>query len=198
MRTTAAILIALLVAVMTAQAGEVTRFDLNHYAGWTYSRPGVTLTTAYIGNNQVRLFKPARGEAYTLTSPTFSCGGASYLQVKTTYLLPTAGESQFSLTKASPTFELLDPEGKVVASKTLLLSRAAVSQTLTALLPVPQGATPLRLRVACWNADKDSPGCIKALEAGAFASMPGDLNGDNAVNAADVTALVTLILDVSQ
>lgn len=187
-----------LLSTTTARAATViTQFDLNHYEGWNYTRPGVTLNATYISNlaQGVRLYHTSTGLDYTLVSPAFSCTGTEAVLVNLDWVAPTYDEPKYSLTKSSPTVELLDLSGNVVAQKTSLLPEAKLEHQLSVKLTVPTGTSQVKLRLACWTADVNSPGLVKAVTVTKFENIKGDINADGKLDVGDVTALVEMLLD---
>lgn len=166
MKHTAKTFLALaLFALCSAQAfaDTLASFSLTDFLGWTYTRPDFQLSTDAIGANKVRLFKASNGTDYTLVSPVIAVDGAGTVSIQATLLAPTCANKSYDLTKGSPTFELLDLGGNVVAAQFLQYSSAIVQRDTTVTLTVPAEVKSARLRIAAWNADYNSPVAVRSV-----------------------------------
>ena len=146
-----------------AFADTLASFNLTDFLGWTYTRPDFQLSTEAIGANKVRLFKASNATDYTLLSPAIKVDGIAAITVKATLLAPTYSSKSYDLTKGSPIFELLDPVGNVVASEFLQYTSALVQRDVQIKIDIPSGVKTVRLRIAAWNADFNSPVAVRAV-----------------------------------
>lgn len=188
--------LAILCSALTAGANEYAVFNLNSFDGWIYTREGVTLTTEYIGANKVKLFRNSAGKDFTLISPSFEPTGNRNIRVKFDWQSPTLGEDNYNLTKNSPFVELLDLNGNVLQQVYYQLKTEELKRTLNVVLKVPEGHSgAVKVRLAAWNADVNTPGAVREVEI--IAPTSGDVNGDGSVNVSDVTQLINVILGIS-
>ena len=146
-----------------AFADSLASFNLTDFLGWTYTRPDFQLSTEAIGANKVRLFKASNATDYTLLSPVIEVDGIAAVTVKATVLAPTYSSKSYDLTKGSPTFELLDMGGNVVASEFLQYKSALVQRDVQVKIDIPSGVKTVKLRIAAWNADYNCPVAVRAV-----------------------------------
>ena len=156
-------LVLLVLGNVPAFADTLASFNLTDFLGWTYTRPDFQLSTEAIGANKVRLFKASNSIDYTLLSPAIKVDGIATITVKATLLAPTYSSKSYDLTKGSPTFELLDLGGNVVASEFLQYTSALVQRDVQGKIDIPSGVKTVRLRVAAWNADYNCPVAVRAV-----------------------------------
>ncbi len=191
-------IIAIACTALSAHGGTLATFDLNHFDGWIYTRPNTKLSTTYIGAKGVSIFKASTGIDYTLISPPFSAASVRYVRVEMKYGSPTCSEPAYSLTKNSPTIELLDLNGNVVKQHFHQLHDVALRHTIVAFLEVPAGVADVKVRLAAWLADKDTPGYVSAVSITdsklPYDAIEGDVNADGKLNVTDVTDLINTIL----
>ena len=189
--------LAILCSALTASATQYAVFNLNSFDGWIYTREGVTLNTEYIGANKVKLFRNSAGKDFTLISPSFEPTSNRNIRVKFDWQSPTLGEDNYNLTKNSPFVELLDLNGNVLQQVFYQLKTEELKRILNVVLNVPEGYSgAVKVRLAAWNADVNTPGAVREVEI--FAPTSGDVNGDGAMNVSDVTQLINVILGISE
>lgn len=181
------------VVVMVASATELVRFDLLNFDTWTYTRPGVTLTSQYIGANNVNLFKSSSGVDFTLISPVFNRGAIPSIAVNVYGYSRGHNDSRYSPTKGSPTIDVLDEQGTVLKSVYYHFDQPALERKFTVSIDMRDvDVSRIKVRIACWEADTYCALSVKEL---VVDNNPADVNGDGVVNAADVTALYNWILN---
>ncbi len=188
--------LAIICTAISASAIEYAVFNLNSFDGWIYTREGVTLTTEYIGGNKVKLFRNSAGKDFTLISPSFEPTASPTIRVMFDWQSPTWGEEHYNLTKNSPFVELLDLNGNVLQQVYYQLKTGEITRNLSILLKVPEGHTgAVKVRLAAWNADVNTPGAVRRVEI--ISPTSGDVNGDGSMNVSDVTNLINVILGIS-
>jgi len=189
------LLLVVALASLTSSAGNVlAQFDLNHFEDWTYTRPGYDMTRPDIGANRINLYKDNVGVDYTLISPLIEKGGAQAITVDIEAYSQTYDDSKYNAYKASPTIELLDSAGNVVNSVFYKFETEELERFINIrfdLSVCPSNS--FKVRLACWNADVDTPLSVKRVLI--EQAYNGDVNGDGAVNASDVTAIYNYILN---
>lgn len=185
-----------LVLALTAYAQKLAQFDLNNFNGWTYTRTGVDLSSDYICGNKVNLYGK-----YMLVSPLFSVSNVKYVKVQARIVAKDYAQSKYSLAKASPTIELLNEQGEVVASQKHTFGEALQVQEFTDYVAVADGSKKVCMRISAPNADVSSTGAVSELLLTASLSdgskVVGDIDGDGICDVTDVTLLINIILDRS-
>ena len=182
-----------MLGVVSADGQRLAYFDKDNFEGWNYSRSSIELNTYNIENRKVNIYSD-----YMLTSPSFNCANVAYVKVYAKFNCQQyyTGE-KYSLTKSSPTFELVDLSGNVVAQKYYQLTEALFYQEMTAYVKVPTGSGDLKLRVSVKNGDANNTGAVVNVEATASnndGTLKGDVDGNGIVDVSDVTALINIIL----
>lgn len=175
----------LVLSNVPAFADSLASLNLTDFLGWTYTRPGIQLSTEAIGANKVRLFKASNATDYTLLSPAIKVDGITAITVKATLLAPTYSSKSYDLTKGSPTFELLDMGGNVVASEFLQYTSALVQRDVQVKIEIPSGVKTVKLRIAAWNADYNCPVAVRAV------SVENGESGVTAVERAEAIIITT-------
>lgn len=179
-----------------AQAQKLAEFNLNSFDKWVYTRSGVELNTNTICTNKVNLYGN-----YMLISPQFSAKIVKFVKVQAKIVVKEYAQPKYSIAKASPTLELLNEQGEVVATKKHAYSEALPQQVFEDYLAVPEGANRLTMRISAPRADVNSAGAVHELVLTASSSdgslVVGDLNGDGVCDVTDVTALINIILEES-
>lgn len=161
-----------LVAEAVDGTTELLRFNQNSYVGWTYSRPNFKLDTDAISANKVNLYKASNGTDYTLTSPLFNCDGYKVIEVTSTLYCPTVSAGTYDLSRGYPTFELIGSNGDKLAATDHVFDKAEqYHEGMVTNIAVPDGTKQVRLRLAAWNADMNSPITVRDL------SVAGNVSG---------------------
>ena len=107
----------------------------------------------------------------------------------------TYGEENYNLTKNSPYIELLDLNDNVIAQCYHQLKEAKIIHDIDVVVKMPDNSTgPIKVRIAAWNADTNTPGAVKHVEISN--QVNGDVNGDGMINVSDITKLVNVILGI--
>lgn len=186
-------------SAVAATGDELLRFDRNNFDTWTYTRNDVKLNNENILAKKINIFTNGAGVAYTLVSPEIDLSGIGQLDIVLDAYCSTAGAG-YDLRRNSPTFELLDGEGGVVASQFLLYTKELTHHVDTLAFALPSGIEKVRLRVACHDADANNALAVfSIIVTEGIGSQPityerGDINLDGSVNAGDVSALYGIIL----
>lgn len=179
-----------------AQAQKLAEFNLNSFDNWVYTRSGVELNANTICTNKVNLYGN-----YMLISPQFSAIIVKFVKVQAKIVVKEYAQPKYSIAKASPTLELLNEQGEVVATKKHAYSEALPQQVFEDYLAVPEGTNRLTMRISAPRADVNSAGAVHELVLTASSSdgslVVGDLNGDGVCDVTDVTALINIILEES-
>lgn len=167
-------------------------FNLNHYDGWTYSRPDFELNRDNISHLRIRLYKSSSGSDHTLTSPMLSCKGRDSIFVTVDYVTDLPN---FVASKLPLTFTLINEDSTVVAQSVVQAEPSLVEQTIEARICLPPDVDKLSLNLAALKADANNNGAIRSVAVTTCSiDMKGDVNGDGAVDIADVNAVINLIL----
>lgn len=184
-------------AFFVTHAVELALFDQNHYDGWTYTRDNMILNTDDISHNRIVLYHFGSGIDYTLISPLIGNVGCDTVDVDITAYSTTYSSSVYNSIKGSPTIEILDEEGNVVKSEFHLFTDVAFERKFVISFDMRDVTIPnYRVRIACWNADKNSVLAIrKVVVDGVGLPVNADVNGDGNITAADVTALYDYLLN---
>lgn len=181
---------------MAVQAQKLAQFDLNNFDGWAYTRTGVDLNSDYICANKVNLYGK-----YMLVSPQFSVQRVKYVKVQARIVAKDFAQPKYSLAKASPTIELLDEQGNVVAAKKHAYGEPLSVQEFTDYIAVPEECKKVSMRISAPNADASSAGAVAELMLTASAvdgsKVVGDIDGDGVCDVTDATLLINIILDRS-
>lgn len=176
------------------QAQKLAEFNLNSFDDWFYTRSGVELNTNSICTNKVNLYG-----GYMLISPQFSAKVVKFVKVEAKIAVKEYAQPKYSVSKASPTLELLNEQGEVVVAKRHAYSEALPQQVFEDYLAVPEGARKLTMRISAPKADVNSAGAVHELVLTASESdgslVVGDLNGDGVCDVTDVTSLINIILE---
>ena len=142
------------------------------------------------------IFKNSAGKDFTLISPSFNTNGQSTIRVKFDWKSTTYGEDNYSLTKNSPYIEVLDLNDNVIAQCYYQLKEAKIIHDIDVVVKIPGNSTgPVKVRIAAWNADTNTPGAVKHVEISN--QINGDVNGDGAINVSDITALINVIMGIT-
>ncbi len=177
-----------------AQAQKLAEFNLNNFEDWTYTRSSVELNSNNICTNKVNLYGN-----YKLVSPLFGVKTVKYVRVQVMMISKDYAQSKYNLSKASPTMELLNEQGEVVATKKHTYSKALPQQEFVDYLAVPEGANKLMMRISAPTADANSADAIhEVVLTASYAdgnSVVGDVNGDGVCDVSDVTDVINIILE---
>ena len=184
-------------AFFITHAIELALFDQNNYDGWTYTRDNMLLDTYNISQNKIVLYHFGSGIDYTLISPLIENVGCDTVKVDITAYSTTYSSSAYNSIKGSPTIEILDADGNVVKSEYHLFTNVTFERKFVVSFEMEDVTIPnYRVRIACWNADKNSVLAIrKVIVDGAGFPVNADVNGDGNITAADVTALYDYLLN---
>lgn len=187
--------LALICIALAAGATQYAVFNQNSFEGWIYTRSNVTLTTDFISSYKVTIYKNSAGKDFTLISPSFDTNGQSTIRVKFDWKSTTYGEENYNLTKNSPYIELLDLNDNVIAQCYHQLKEPKIIHDIDVVVKMPANSTgPIKVRIAAWNADTNTPGAVKHVEISN--QVNGDVNGDGMINVSDITKLVNVILGI--
>ena len=182
-------------STLTAGAKQYAVFNQNSFDGWIYTRDNVTLTTDYISAYKVTIYKNSAGKNFTLISPSFETDGQRTLRVMFDWRANTYNEENYNLTKNSPYIELLDLNDNVIAQNHYQLKEVKLIHNIDAVVKIPDTFTgPVKVRIAAWNADTNTPGAVKHVEI--TNKNTGDVNGDGMINVSDVTKLINVIMGI--
>ena len=193
------ILFAALMA-LTSAAQELPQFDSDNFDGWTYTNPGIALTSSNIALGRVVLYVNSQGKALMLTSPEFSCQGIDTIAANVLWYTATFQNSNFDLSRTALTMVIDDTLGQPLDSVTCVPTVTGSSRMLSLHLAVPSGLTACRLRFVSWSGDVISSGAIKQASFTAVAAVTppdvllGDVDDDGLVGIGDVTALIDCLL----
>ncbi len=183
----------ILLSAFSLQAKQLLLFDHENYAGWTYNHDDkYPLNPSNITRKNISVFQD-----FTLTSPPFTPADTlRSVQVQVTYWTTTWRQPTYNLTNSSPTLELIDLQGNVVASQYVLLTEAAQYHDLDVTLTVPSDISQVKFRIAAWNANADCPGAITkvVVSDGSPEVLAGDANNDGVIDASDITLVINVIL----
>ena len=187
--------LAIICSALTAGAVQYAVFNQNSFDGWIYTRDNVTLTTEFISAYKVTIYKNSAGKDFTLISPSFDTNGNRTLRVIFDWRANTYDEENYNLTKNSPYIELLDLNGNVIAQNFYQLKEVKLIHDIDAVVKIPDNFTgPLKVRIAAWNADTNTPGAVKHVEISS--QNTGDVNGDGTINVSDITKLINVIMGI--
>ncbi|MDO4511076.1 MAG: dockerin type I repeat-containing protein [Bacteroidales bacterium] len=186
------VLAVLLVMPFCGQAQKLAEFNLNCFDGWTYTRSSVTLNLQSISSYKVNLYGN-----YMLISPLFSTQNVKHVKAEVTIITKEYQQDRYNIAKASPTLELIDEQGTVVASKKHNYDEALYQQIVEEYLTVPEGAGKLAMRFSAPSADANCTGSV--IEVLLTASntdgvVKGDIDGNGKCDVSDVTDLINIIL----
>lgn len=185
---------------LTALAQELPQFTSGSFDGWTYNNPNIPLTADNIANGRIVLYVGSGGEVLMLTSPQFCCQGIDTIAASVLWYTATFQSSGFDLSRTALTMVIDDSMGQPVDSMTCVPTTMGSSRTLHLQLAVPQGLDTCRLRFVSWSADVKSSGAVKRALITGIAAPPhddtllGDVDGDNHISIADVSALIDILL----
>lgn len=197
MKTLISLILLIAASSMAMPAQELIRFDSDpqNYNNWTYTRESVELTSANITGNKINLYKGDSGQDYTLVSPAFQRGSLRQLSISVKGRSQSYNNTNYSAYKGSPTVEILDGEGNVLKSCFHEFNDKVRERAFTVEIDLTDVvASPLRLRVACWNANIVSALSINEVVVSS-AHLMGDVDGDGSVTSADVTVLYNWLLN---
>ncbi len=189
-----AVLATFLALALGSSAQKLAEFNLNSFDGWNYTRAGVTLSSDYICGNKVNLYGK-----YKLESPQFSVKGVKYVKAQVRIVVKDYAQAKYSITKASPTLELIDGQGATLASVRHAYAEPIYQQEFVEYIAVPEGAQVLQMRISAPLADVNSTGAVHEIILTASETegkVAGDVNGDGVRDVSDVTALINMILAV--
>ena len=176
-----------------AHAQKLAEFNLNSFENWTYTRSGVELNSNTICANKVNLYGN-----YKLVSPLFSVKTVKYVRVQVMMISKDYSQPKYNHSKASPTLELLNEQGEVVATKKHAYSEALPQQDFVDYLAVPEGANKLMMRISAPRADVNSADAIHELvltaSIGDGSIVVGDVNGDGHIDVSDVSDVTSIVL----
>ena len=185
---------------LTAASQQLPQFNSNEFQGWTYNNPNVELTSNNIGRGKIVLYKNQAGLVLTLTSPLFTCQGMDSIHATVSWYTKGYADPSFDLSKAALTMALDDESGTALDSVTVHPTTLGSSHELDLSVPVPTGVSAARLRFVSCEADVVSGGAIKRAIITAVAAsphdepIPGDVDGNGAVNITDAIAVINYIL----
>ncbi len=188
------LLFALMMCSATAmQADELAHFDPYSFYAWDYTRSGVTLSTEYISRDNVNLYKNG-DDNYTLISPVLNKGNASKIVLSFKGKSNRYNNSNYDAYRGSPTIELLDMSGNVVAScfhefvDKVRAREFTVSLSLKDLV-----GNNFKVRLACWNADLNC--ALSVNEVVINGLVAGDVDGDGSITSGDITVLYNYLIN---
>lgn len=188
------LLCALMICSATSMlADELAHFDPYSFNAWDYTRSGVTLTTEYISRDNVNLYKNGN-DNYTLISPVLSKGNVSKIIVSFKGKSNRYNNSNYDAYRGSPTIELLDMSGNVVAScfHEFIDKVRAREFTVSLSLKDLEGNS-FKVRFACWNADLNC--ALSVNEVVIDGLVEGDVDGDGSVTSGDITVLYNYLIN---
>ena len=196
MKLRALLLLILVSIVASVAAEELLTFDRKNYVGWIYTRSDVELSNANIGGNKITLYHYGDDD-YTLVSPMVQATDVSSIVVKVTgkSIISEDEQNVYSPTLGSPTIELLNQNNEVLKSVKYNFTTVEIDRYFEVtfdISDIPAGK--FKLRLACWDADINSALAIRKVVVEDCA-LHGDVNGDDVVTSADVTALYDYLLN---
>ena len=172
---------------------ELALFDPFSFNAWEYTRPGVTLTPEYISRDNVNLYKNGT-VAYTLISPVLSKGESSTIIVSFKGKSNMYNNSNYNAYNGSPTIELLDVNGNVVASCFYEFVDKERARQFTVSLDITElEGNNFMVRIACWKADTYC--ALSVNEVVIEGLVAGDVDGDGSVTSGDVTVLYNYLIN---
>ena len=183
-----------LMAVLTGQA-QVPQFSNTDFENWIYNNPSIPLTGSNILNNKIALYVTSTGVPLTLTSPEFSCQYGETIDMNVTWITPQWQNQGFQVNWVALTAALLDESGVTVDSVTCVPDPISRTNHLEMSLVVPRSISHARLRFAAWKAIVSNCGMVQKIKATSF--NKADVNEDGEVTIADVNAIISVILDMT-
>lgn len=190
---------------LLAVSQDLPQFTSDDFDGWSYSNPGIDLTSINIGGGKIVLYVNSQGVALTLCSPLFSCQGMDSIEANVVWFTKEFSAPSFDLSRTALTMVLEDEQGNPIDSVTQVPTVVRSTHTLVMRLPVPTGMQAASLRFVSWTGNVVSSGAIKrALLYAVNSSTPGgdpptpvvgDVDGDGACTIADVTKLIDVLLN---
>lgn len=186
------LLFAAAVMSLAVYGQQVPQFGSDNYADWVYSNPNIELNSSTILGNRIVLYTNSMGYPLTLTSPQFQCYGRQTINMTVTWITDQWQSASFNKDKVGLTAALLDSEGAVRDSVTVLPDPISRTNTLKMSITVPLGMTKARLRFASWKGDVNSNGAVRRIVTDTV--LRGDVNQDGEVSVADINAIIEVIL----
>lgn len=182
-----------LLTTMLATAQQLPQFAYDSYEGWSYSGGEITPQSFSKG---IALYVTSQGNVLTLSSPYFSCQEMDSVAILIRW---TSQDMAVGVTAF-----IDNDQGTPCDSVRCLPTSSSSSQKLKCSLPIPNGASMARLRFYSRDADMSNCGFVKRIELTPVTSSPGggggddpvigDVDGNNRVDIADVSALIDMLL----